>query len=172
MIRLRDRETGAEAEWGREQRSGDADFIRQIAISYDDEAVRRRLAELRDRGGNPGSAAMREMAGHLLDNVNEAFAREASRAGEPWAPLKPATVRDRQRRRYGAGPILERSGDLASRILADSDGSSGVAGTNVVYAATHHFGDPRRGIPARPFLGVSDDVRRVILQAIVDHLGP
>ena len=83
MIRLRDRETGAEAEWGREQRSGDADFIRQIAISYDDEAVRRRLAELRDRGGNPGSAAMREMAGHLLDNVNEAFAREASPSRAP-----------------------------------------------------------------------------------------
>ena len=140
----------------------------QIAISYDDKAVRRRLAELLERGGNL-EPAMREIAGHLLDGVNEAFAREASPAGEAWAPLKPATVLDRQRRRYGAGPILERSGDLASRILADWDDSSAVAGTNVVYAATHHFGDPLRGIPARPFLGVPNDARDAVLQVIVDH---
>ena len=43
-------------------------------------------------------------------------------------------------------------------------------GINLVYAATHHCGDPRRGIPARPFLGVSSDARAVILQSIVDHL--
>ena len=79
----------------------------KIAISYDDKAVRQRLAELRDRGGNLGPA-MREIAGHLLDGVNEAFAREASPAGAPWAPLKPATVEDRLRQRYGSGPILER----------------------------------------------------------------
>jgi phage gpG-like protein len=32
-----------------------------------------------------------------------------------------------------------------------------VIGTNVVYAATHQFGDARRGIPARPFLVVQDE---------------
>ena len=142
----------------------------KIAISYDDKAVRQRLAELLDRGGNLGPA-MREIAGHLLDGVNEAFAREASPAGEPWAPLKPATVQGRLRQRYGSGPILERSGDLGARILADWDNTSAVAGTNVVYAATHHFGDPLRGIPARPFLGVPDDARDAALQAIVDHFG-
>ena len=136
----------------------------KIEIAYDDQVVQRRLAELRERGGNL-APAMREIAGHLLDSVNQAFAREASSAGEAWAPLKPATVRDRQRRRYRAGPILERSGDLASRILADWDDTSAVAGTNVVYAATHHYGDPRRGIPARPFLGVSADARDAVLQA-------
>ena len=220
MIRLRDRVTGAEAEWDRGQWSGDADFIRQlrvmmriehvrshchdtfgamqarmverfpllrdrcgahdharghparpqrrlmtmpkIAISYDDQAVQRRLAELRESGSNL-LPAMREIAGHLLDSGNKAVAREASPAGEAWVPLKPATVRDRQRRRYCAGPILQRSGDLASRILADRDDSTAVAGTNVVYAATHHFGDPLRGVPARPFLGVSDYAHDAVL---------
>ena len=220
IIRVRDKVTGAEAEWDREQWSGDADFIRQlrvmmriehvrshchdtfgamqarmverfpllrdrcgahdhargnparpqrrlltmpkIAISYDDQAVQGRLAELRERGGNL-VPAMREIAGHLSDSVNEAVAREASPAGEAWVLLTPATVRDRQRRRYCAGPILERSGDLASRILADWDDSTAVAGTNVVYAATHHFGDPLRGVPARPFLGVSDYAHDAVL---------
>ena len=87
-----------------------------------------------------------------------------------WRPLEPATVRERVRKRYGRGPILERSGDLASRILADWDDSTAVAGTNVVYAATHHFGDPERGIPARPFLGLSRDTRDVVVDAIVEHL--
>ncbi len=58
----------------------------------------------------------------------------------------------------------------ASRILADWDDTTAVAGTNVVYVATHHFGNLRRGIPARPFLGVSTDSRDTVLQTIVDHL--
>ena len=100
-----------------------------------------------------------------------AFAREANPAGEAWAAAPAGDgSRPAQQAATAPGPILERSGDLASRILADWDDSSAVAGTNVVYAATHHFGDPRRGIPARPFLGVSADARDAILQAIVDDL--
>ena len=113
---------------------------------------------------------MREIAGHLLDGVNEAFAAEASPAGQPWKPLKPETVRERQRQRYGAGPILERSGDLASRILADWDDSTAVAGTNVVYAATHHFGDPRAGFRRGRFSAYQMRRADVVLQSIVDHL--
>ena len=103
----------------------------KIEIAYDDQVARRRLADLRERGGNL-APAMREIAGHLLDSVNEAFAREASPAGKAWAPLKPATVDERLRRRYGSGPILERSGDLGARILADWDKTSAVVGTTGV----------------------------------------
>ena len=141
----------------------------QVQITVDDQVVRQRLAQLREAAGDL-SPAMREIAGHLLDGVNEAFASERSPSGTVWTPLKPATVRQRVRKRYGRGPILERSGDLAARILADWDDTTAVAGTNVVYAATHHFGDPRRGIPARPFLDVSNEARDVVLQSIVDHL--
>lgn len=134
----------------------------QVQITVDDQVVRQRLAQLREAGSDLGPA-MREIAGHLLDGVNEAFASERSpEGGKVWSPLKTATIRERVRKRYGRGPILERSGDLASRILADWDDSTAVAGTNVVYAATHHFGDPRRGIPARPFLGVSADARDAV----------
>ena len=141
----------------------------QVQITVDDRVVRQRLDQLR-QAGQDLSPAMREIAGHLLDGVNEAFASERSPDGKIWAPLKPATVRERVRKRYGRGPILERSGDLASRILADWDKTSAVVGTNLVYAATHHFGDDERGIPARPFLGVSDEARGLILQAVADYL--
>ena len=79
-----------------------------------------------------------------------------------------SSIRGRRHQRWRAGPILERSGDVASRILADWGYTSAVAGANIVDAATHHFGDPRRGIPARPFLRVSADARRAILQVVVD----
>lgn len=49
-------------------------------------------------------------------------------------------------------------------------------GTNVVYAAIHQFGgaagrkDRRVTIPARPFLGVSNEDRTELLAIINDHL--
>ena len=41
-------------------------------------------------------------------------------------------------------------------------GASVEVGSNLVYAATHQFGDPDRRIPARPYLGLSADDERDI----------
>ena len=95
----------------------------KIKIAYDDQVARRRLADLRERGGNL-APAMREIAGHLLDSVNEAFAREASPAGKAWAPLKPATVDDR----------------LRGGATVPAPSSSGPA------TSAHVFGSPETGV--------------------------
>ena len=87
---------------------------------------------------------MREIAGHLVDSVAGAFEAQSAPDGTAWEPLADGTIRKCLRRGYGDGPILERSGDLASRILADWDDEVAVAGTNLIYAATHHLG--RRSI--------------------------
>lgn len=140
-----------------------------VEIKYDDRELQRAINRLIDAGADM-SSAMREIAGHLADSVADSFDREQAPDGTPWKPLKPKTKRERRRRRYAAGPILERSGDLARSILADHDETSAVAGTNLIYAATHHFGDEdRRGIPARPFLGVTEEHRSMILDAIQRH---
>ena len=39
-------------------------------------------------------------------------------------------------------------------------------------AATHQFGDPERNIPARPFLGVSDEDNRFIVDTLARHIDP
>ena len=129
-----------------------------IEIRYDDRRLQQLLNRLRGQADNL-EPAMREIAGHLVDSVAESFAGQSAPDGSAWKPLADSTIRDRLRRGYSAGPILERSGDLASRILADWDDEVAVAGTNLIYAATHHYGDQKRGIPARPFLGVSDEAR-------------
>ena len=141
-----------------------------IEIRYDDRALQALLNRLQRQVDNL-EPAMREIAGHLVSSVEDSFAGQAAPDGSDWEPLADRTIRDRLRRGYGAGPILERSGNLASQILADWDDEVAVAGTNLEYAATHHYGDPRRNIPARPFLGVSDEARQAIIHTLLDHLG-
>lgn len=139
-----------------------------VEIKHDDRELQRALNRLIEAGANL-PPAMREIAGHLADSVADSFDRERAPDDAPWKPLKPKTVRDRERRGYGAGPFLERSGDRARSILADHDETGAVAGTNLIYVATHHFGDERHKIPARPFLGVTDEHRSMILDAIQRH---
>ena len=73
-------------------------------------------------------------------------------------------------RHVTAGVVLGFGPKTLSSARSPTARSGQRDGINLVYAATHHCGDPRRGIPARPFLGVSRDARAVILQSIVDHL--
>jgi phage gpG-like protein len=42
-------------------------------------------------------------------------------------------------------------------------------GTNLIQGSTHQFGDDERGIPARPFLGVSEDDEQMIQDILQDH---
>ena len=145
----------------------------EIDVTVDDRELRTALNRLQRRAENL-SPVMREIAGHLEDSVAESFERQAAPPdGQPWQPLEDATVRDRRRKGYGPeGPILQRSGELANRILSEWDDDSAVAGTNLIYAATHHFGsgDDGRNIPARPFLGLWPEHRDAILAAIRHHL--
>ena len=141
-----------------------------IDVEIDDREVRAALDRLRRRADDL-SPVMREIAGHIEDSAAESFERQAAPPdGQAWNPLAEATVHERTDKGYGPeGPILERTGDLASRILSDFDDDSAVAGTNLVYAATHQFGsgDDGRNIPARPFLGLWPEHR----DAILDRLG-
>ena len=149
-----------------------------VRIEYNDRDVQNALNRLRDRVDDL-EPAMREIAGHLQSSVDDAFKSQAAPDGSAWKPLAESTIVDRLRRGYRAGPILERSGDLAGRILADWDDESAVVGSNqtfdkkgnVLAAAVHHFGTRDGRIPARPFFDVSDEVRSALIGSLLDHLG-
>lgn len=147
----------------------------KIDIRYDDAEVRRGLNRLL-RAARDLSPAMREIAGHLVDSAEENLRRQAAPDGTPWKPLADRTLADRRRQNFGVRPILERSGDLFGTIQADHDKRSAAAGTNLVYAALHQFGGlpgmppAPAAVPARPFLGVTDDHRDMILDTIREHL--
>lgn len=82
------------------------------------------------------------------------FARQGSGSGG-WAPLKPATIADRRRRGYGAGPILQRTGEYM-RSFTDGDTNVRSEGDSVVFeAGSQHklvdiLNNGAGAIPARP----------------------
>ncbi|MER2526363.1 MAG: phage virion morphogenesis protein [Candidatus Competibacter denitrificans] len=71
--------------------------------------------------------------------------------GERWPEWSPGYAATR----HGGQDKLESTGDLIESINAFADAQTAGWGTNVKYAATHQFG--RDAIPARPYLGVSDE---------------
>ena len=88
-------------------------------------------------------------------------------------------------RAAGKKPLIGETGSLSSQISWQMDGNNGVQiGSPMQYAAAQQFGMPRgyagtdrRGrplpwgdIPARPFLGVSDQDADGILDILEEHL--
>ena len=122
-----------------------------IQIEFNDAEVQRGLKRLVTAGSDL-SPAMRVIATHLADRAEDVFAQQASPDGQTWPPLKPVTVKERERKGYTPIKPLQRSGALVRSILADWDDHTAVAGTNLIYAATHQFGAEERNTPQSVFL--------------------
>lgn len=62
-------------------------------------------------------------------------------------------------KRHGGHSLLEGEGLLLGSLgyAVALAGDQVEVGSNMIYAATHQFGDEKRNIPARPFLGLSRD---------------
>ena len=157
----------------------------KIDIEFSDREAREGLERLR-RAGHDMTPAMRDIAAALEDSVLESFDREQAPDGTPWPDLAESTKARRARRGTWPGQVLQvdgARGGLVGSISSDYDSMNAVAGTNKVYGAVHQFGAtegefgttgagmpiPFGDIPARPFLGVSEDAREDILDAINDH---
>jgi len=100
---------------------------------------------------------MQNIVGIMLDSVEENFEKE----GRPdkWEKLAPSIIKQRTKKGYWPGRILQMRGELAASITSKYDKDSAIVGTNKVYAAIHQFGgDAGRGrkvkIPARPYLKI------------------
>jgi phage gpG-like protein len=75
--------------------------------------------------------------------IAEGFDEQRDPYGNAWAPTK-----DRR------SPILERSGDLRDGFTVVVTGTGLRIRNAMPYAGVHQFGDPDRGIPARPMVPV------------------
>lgn len=144
-------------------------------IELQDGQIRKGLQRLVEAGADL-TPAMRVIAKFLADRSEEAFAQEQSPEGVAWKPLSKVTLARRKKAKAGkpSAKILQQDRHLLNSLTADWDSKEAIAGTNVVYAATHQFGakqgqfgqgsyKTRQGsfpipwgdVPARPFLGVS-----------------
>lgn len=76
--------------------------------------------------------------------------------GAPWAPWSDAYAATR----HGGQSLLQSEGHLLDSMHYQVIGGDVVeVGSNLVYAAIHQFGGEEvgRNIPARPYLGLSDE---------------
>lgn len=119
---------------------------------------------------------MRAIGMYMMGSIARNFKAE----GRPsrWANLAPETIKDRQRRGYPPGPILQRSGALmasltqpgAARQIFRAGPKSLQLGSRLVYANTHQFGDPSRNIPKRIMMLVQSQDRSQISRIINTYL--
>ena len=104
--------------------------------------------DLRDR-----TAMNRRMAAALYATTMRNFQRQSA-DGEPWAPLKPATVKWKANRGYRM--ILQNTGALRQSFIPFHDRA--IAGVGAQsrgkpdIAAIHQYGSRDGNIPARPML--------------------
>jgi phage virion morphogenesis protein len=111
--------------------------------------------------------AWRDIGEYLLISHRDRFDRQVDPEGRPWAPLSPQY---RARKSRNRDIILVFNGYLRDLLRYQTSSTEFVFGTDRIYGATHQFGDPDRNIPPRPFLGISDNDRREILDIFNDHL--
>lgn len=86
---------------------------------------------------------MSGVAGYLLTSTQQRFERETGPDGQKWKGLSARTANARAgrgRKVRGADHILRDTLRLYQSLTTLSDATSATIGTNVVYAAIHHFG--------------------------------
>ena len=137
--------------------------------------VQRRLDTL-VRVGADLSPAMRDIGEFLMQSTKDRFAEEEDPEGNTWHPLSDAT---KAKKRRNIDKILTQDAYLRN-VVYQAEGNSVRIGSPMIYAGTHQFGAERgsfgstgRGspipwgdIPARPFLGLSDDDRDAVADII------
>jgi phage virion morphogenesis protein len=130
------------------------------------EEIQAALARLQQRGENltPVFADI----GEFLQIVHfERFKKQTSPEGDPWAPLSPAYLARKKRNKTR---ILVLNDVLSGTLHYQTTAEGLMFGTDRVYGATHQFGRPEAGIPAREFLGISDEDGQEILKITGDYL--
>jgi len=144
--------------------------------------------------------AFKNIGEELLRSTRERFALQEDPDGHKWQPLKDSTKANKAAHGYGGQNILTMRGHLRDSIRYQADERGVRIGTNRIYGAIHQFGGATRAhvirpkdkkalawpgarnpvrsvrhpgsrIPARPFLGLSQQDRERILEIIADHLG-
>lgn len=110
---------------------------------------------------------MADIGEQLLISHRERFASQESPTGNTWELLSP---RYRATKKKNQNRILTLEGLLGGTLRYSPSSDGLLFGTDRKYGAAHQFGIPERGLPARPWLGVSDSDAEEIVAITQDHL--
>ncbi|HOW76500.1 MAG TPA: phage virion morphogenesis protein [Candidatus Competibacteraceae bacterium] len=124
------------------------------------------LARLRATTGDL-QPVFRDLGEALLNSTRERFRRQTAPDGSPWTALSPAY---RARKKQNKDKILTLRGILHGTLAYQVTPDALLVRTPLIYGAPHQFGDPRRNLPARLFLGLSIADRAEIDTILRKHL--
>ena len=141
------------------------------ALTFDDPRVIAYLEQLA-AAGFLDKAVFSAIGEALKISTTDRFKNQTAPDGTPWEPLSPRYAAWK-RKIKGANKILKLRGYLRDTLRYQATDVSVAIGSNRVYSTIHQFGGQAgRGhkatIPARPYLGVSDDDVAAILEIIED----
>lgn len=138
-----------------------------ISIDYKlpDKEIAARLRALVDAGEDLEPAFI-DIGEGLLNSTHDRWDQQVDPEGNPWEPLDP---KYQARKEKNAEKILVLEGFMRDTLAYNTSSQSMEMGTNLIQGATHQFGDDDRGIPARPYLGVSEDDEQMIIDTLHDH---
>jgi phage virion morphogenesis protein len=140
----------------------------QLTIQGDAE-VERRLASMQQPDWEK---LMTRVGARVERQVRVRITKERSSPdGTPWPEWSARYAESRE----GGQDLLQDSGALVDGLGYLVQGKSVEVGTNTLYAAHHQFGSEKSsgrgsGIPARPYLGISDANRDELELVIADWL--
>lgn len=165
----------------------------KITIEHNSAEVRATLQRLHNAVGAAGmSGAMKEIGEGLVLTTRQRFVTSTAPDGTRWAPNAESTYlrllgksslrKDGRINARGTAAVTGKQPLVASGMLADTiawqliDGGVEIS-SNRVYAAMQHFGGTKAqfphlwgDIPARPFLGLSAEDERTVLDILDRHL--
>lgn len=105
-----------------------------------------------------------QVEGQTRRRLNEEeFSPGSGLAWPEWSP-------DYAKTRHAGHKKLLSSGHLEDSITYVISPGEAEIGTNLIYAATHQYGDESRGIPSREFLGLSRENLDEIEDRVTDYL--
>tara|TARA_R110001599_G_scaffold234896_1_gene434125 strand:+ start:284 stop:724 length:441 start_codon:yes stop_codon:yes gene_type:complete len=141
-------------------------------INVNTEAVERAIQDLLNKGEDL-TAPMKSIGEEMVNRTQQRFRDKEAPDGTPWEDNSSVTEA-----RKGHGRVLEgESGELAKQFSYSATSDSVEFGSLMVYAAMQNFGGSKSAfphlwgdIPAREFMGLSDDDEDEVLAILADHL--
>ena len=166
-----------------------------ITIKVDNRDVLAAMRQLSEKTSNLANV-LADIGEHLTETSKRRFDISTAPDGSKWAPNTQTTIlnyigefkgsytktgsisKSGSNRIASKKPLVGETKSLMSTINYRVNGSDSVEiGSPMIYAAIQQFGGRKSefahlwgDIPARPFLGISDDDRRDILDILAEYL--
>ena len=141
-----------------------------VTVEVNDKQVNRLFSRLLSKTSNL-RPAFRSIGEVVYNSIRDNFRNERSPKDNKWASLARQTIIAREERHPGRPiHILRDTGNLETSIHTRATNKDVRIGTSVEYAAAMQFGDRRKHIPARPYLGVKDKDWDEIKNTIRDYI--